>query len=116
MDGRKIRFSALGVAPIAFLVACGGGGGGGEIDSSASQSGVTSLVANVPVAGQFLADCLDGTAVINDFVAQSPLAGATGSLPSAQDVLASGDPNASRAPAAARSAASGSQRCHRASG
>lgn len=94
MYGRKIRFSALSVAPIALLVACGGGGGGGEIGSNASQSGLTSQIANVPVAGQFLADCLNGTAVINDFVAQSPLSGATGSLPSAQDVLASGDPNA----------------------
>ncbi len=88
----KFKFLALGVAPITLLVACGGSGGGPG--ASVDQSGVTSQIANVPIAGQFLADCLDsGTAVITSFVEQSPLSGVTGSLPTAEDVLAMGDPN-----------------------
>lgn len=92
MHGRKNKPWAWGVAPIVFLVACGGGGGGGV--PGTDESGVTGAIADVPVAGQFLADCLsNGEAIINDFVARSPLTGVTGAIPTAEQVLASGDPN-----------------------
>lgn len=81
----------LGVSPLALLVACSGGGGGG---TGVESSALTSAVSDVPVAGQFLAECVEtGTAVIEGFVQESPLPIDLGDVPSIDTVLAAGDPD-----------------------
>ncbi|MGH7857637.1 MAG: hypothetical protein ACREQY_09935, partial [Candidatus Binatia bacterium] len=92
LHGKFIRF-VIGASPLALLVACSGGGGGSG--TAEETTALTSAVEEVPVAGQFLADCTNqGVALINDFIESAPLPEAPVDLPTAEDVLAIADPNA----------------------
>ena len=81
-----------GATSLAMLAACGGGGSGTATE--ASTSALTDLVSEVPVAGEFLADCtVTGFAMIDEFVGGLPLPDAPVDLPDVESVLANADAN-----------------------
>jgi hypothetical protein len=89
----KSIFTVLAASPLTMLVACSGGGGGSGT-AAEQTTALTSAIEDVPVAGQFLAECTDaGVALIDGFVGELPLPEAPAGLPTAEDVLAMADPN-----------------------
>jgi hypothetical protein len=94
MIKRTSKLATIAALPIVLITACSGGGGGGNQDTNGVNA---TAMSSVPLAGQFLATCSETApasvaATIDSFSAQTPLAGAAG-LPTASEVLASGDPD-----------------------
>ena len=88
---RKV-FAILAALPLGLLGACGAGGTSG---TGVSSSALSEVASEVPVAGQFLADCTeDGLALIRDFEGALPVPEPPAEVPAIGDVLALGDPDA----------------------
>jgi hypothetical protein len=89
MSRVRFKFVATAVTPFVFWLACSGGSSGHtpstRIDQNESE--------NVPMAGQFLADCPSSAAIVDAFVAASPLELPEGDVPTIGELLVSGDAN-----------------------